>query len=215
MLLIYCEVNLILTCSEYCVIFSGTGETKIKITVYIYKFIFIYNLYYIYKWLYVPVVTLSIQDNAKLLQQLKSGFKRTTNWNKSQIKVSTEGQDQYLDFLIDTSFQGANKRFVFSFENESDRKVHAGYYHPKVEIKDYNAMNDGKSVFDLPVKNDIRTLDNIQKVLTGQGDDYGTGCLLDYNYFREPYKIIAIDLSKQEERDSDAKVVQQLILLEI
>ena len=76
-------------------------------------------------------------------------------------------------------------------------------------------MNDGKSVFDLPVKNDIRTLDNIQKVLTGQGDDYGTGCLLDYNYFREPYKIIAIDLSKQEERDSDAKVVQQLILLEI
>ena len=100
--------------------------------------------------------------------------------------------------------------FVFSFENEGDRKVHTEYYRPKVEIKDYNAMNDGKSFFDQPVKNDIRTLDNIQKVLTGQGDDYRTGCLLDYNYFREPYKIVAINLSKQEELDSDPKAVQRI-----
>ena len=71
-------------------------------------------------------------------------------------------------------------------------------------------MNDGKSFFDQPVKNDIRTLDNIQKVLTGQGDDYRTGCLLDYNYFREPYKIVAINLSKQEELDSDPKAVQRI-----
>ena len=88
--------------------------------------------------------------------------------------------------------------------------MHTGYYRPKVEIKDYNAMNDGKSFFDQPVKNDIRTLDNIQKVLTGQGDDYRTGCLLDYNYFREPYKIVAINLSKQEELDSDPKAVQRI-----
>ena len=71
-------------------------------------------------------------------------------------------------------------------------------------------MNDGKIFFDQPFKNDIRTLDNIQKVLTGQGDDYRTGCLLDYNYFREPYKIMAINLSKQEELDSDPKAVQHI-----
>ena len=62
--------------------------------------------------LYVPVVTLSNQDNAKLIEQLKSGFKRTINWNKYQSKVSTERQNRYLDYLIDRSFQRANGLFV-------------------------------------------------------------------------------------------------------
>ena len=73
--------------------------------------------------LYVPVVTLSTQDNAKLLQQLKSGFKRTINWNKYQAKVSTEGENQFLDFLIDPSFQGVNRLFVLSFEDEAQEQV--------------------------------------------------------------------------------------------
>ena len=64
--------------------------------------------------LYVPVVTLSTQDNAKLFEQLKSGFKRTINWNKYQTKVSTERINRYLDFLIDPSFQGVNRLFVLS-----------------------------------------------------------------------------------------------------
>ena len=81
--LVNCEINLILTWSEDCVISSTTGETKFKITD---------------TKIYVPVVTLSVQDNAKLLQQLKSDFKRTISWNKYQTKVSTEGQNQYLDF---------------------------------------------------------------------------------------------------------------------
>ena len=84
------KINLILTWSEDCIISSATGATKFKITD---------------TKLYVPVVTLSTQDNAKLLQQLKSGFKRTINWNKCQTKVSTERQNQYLDFLIDLSCQ--------------------------------------------------------------------------------------------------------------
>ena len=144
--LIYCEINLILTWSEDCVISSATGEAKFKITD---------------TKLYVPVVTLSTQDNAKLLQQLKSGFKRTINWNKYQIKVSTEKQNQYLDFLIDPSFQGVNRLFVLSFENKGDRKVHTGFYLLKVEIKGYNIMIDGKNFFDQPVKSDMRTYDNI------------------------------------------------------
>ena len=124
MSLINCENNLILTWSEDCVICSATGATKFKI---------------IDTKLYVPVVTLSTQDNAKLL---KSGFKRTINWNKYQTKVSTERQNQYLDFLIDPGFQGVNRLFVLSFENEGDRKVHTSS--KEVEIKNYNVMIDGK-----------------------------------------------------------------------
>ena len=66
--------------------------------------------------LYVPVVKLLIQENAKQLQQLKSGFKRTINWNKYQSKVSIQAPSPYLDFLIDPSFQGVNKVFGLSFE---------------------------------------------------------------------------------------------------
>ena len=156
-----CEINLILTWSEDYLISSATGETKFEIT---------------NRKLYDLVVTLSTQDNAKLLQQLKSGFKTTINWNKHQRKVSREGVNQYLDFLIDPSVQGVNTLFVLSFENECDRKVHTGYYLPKVEIKDYRVIIDGKNVMDQPVKNNIRTYDNIRKVSTGQRDDFTTGC---------------------------------------
>ena len=99
MSLINCENNLILTWSENCVISSATGATKFKIAD---------------TKLYVPVVTLSTQGNAKLLQQLKSGFKRTINWNKYQSKVSMQAPNLYLIFLIDPSLQGVNRLFVLS-----------------------------------------------------------------------------------------------------
>ena len=82
--------------------------------------------------LYVPGVTLSTQDNAKLLQKLKSGFNKTINWNKYQPNVSPERQNQYLDFLIDPNFQGVNRLFVLLLENDEDRIVHTGYYLSKV-----------------------------------------------------------------------------------
>ena len=75
---------------------------------------------------------------------MKSGFKRTINWNKYQSKVPTERQNKYLGFLFDQRFQGVNRLSVLSFENESDRKGRSRYYLPKVEIKDYNVMTDGK-----------------------------------------------------------------------
>ena len=124
------ETNLILTWSENCVIFSTAGKTKFKITD---------------TKLFVPVATLSIQDNAKLFEQFKSGFKRTTNWNKYQPKFSPERKSQYSDFLTDPSFQGVNN--VLLFENEDDRTVSAKYYLPTVEINDYNVMIDGKKLF--------------------------------------------------------------------
>ena len=126
--LINYEINLILTWSTDCVIFSAAGETKFAITD---------------TKRYVPIVTFSTQDNAKLLEQLKSSFKRTINWNKHQSKVSSERQNQYLDFLIDTSFQGIIRHYI---------KAHPEYYLPKVEIKNYNVIIDGQNFFDQPVK---------------------------------------------------------------
>ena len=72
-------------------------------------------------YIYVPAVILSAQDNAKLLQQLKTGFKRTLNWNKYQSDPKTYAQNQYFNHLVDPRFQGVNRLFVISFENENGR----------------------------------------------------------------------------------------------
>ena len=160
--------------------------------------------------LYVPVVTLSTQDNAKLLQQLKSGFKRTINWNRYQSEPKTYAQNRYLNHLINPSFQGVNRLFVLSFENESDRTAYMRYYLPKVKTKDYNVKIDGKNFFDQPINNDTKTYENIRKIATGQGDDYRTGCLSNYPDFKVNYKMIAINLSKQKALNTDPKAIQQI-----
>ena len=77
-----------------------------------------------------------------------------------------------------------------------------------VEIKDYNVMIDGKNFYDQPVKDDIRIYGNIKKIATGPGDDYTTGYFLDYVYFKNYYKMIALDLSKQKSLDADPKAIQ-------
>ena len=193
--IINCEEELILTWSKNCVISSATGETKFAITE---------------TKLYVPVATLSTEDNAKLLQQLKSNFKRKINWNKYESSVKTFAQNRYLNYLINPSFQGVNRLFVLSFENEDDRASHSTYYLPEVEIKDYNGMIDGRNFFDQPINDMNKTYENIRKIATGKGGDYTTGCLLDYPYFKENCKMIAIDLSKQQALDADPRKVQQI-----
>ena len=170
MLLINCEINLILTWSKDCVTTNSISAGKFAIND---------------TKLYVPVVTLSTQDNAKLLQQLKSGFKRTINWNKYQSSIKTYAQNRYLNHLVNPSFQGVNRLFVLSFENENDRTSHSTYYLPKVEIKDYNVMIDGRNFFDQPINSDLKTYENIRRIATGQGDDYTTDCLLDYSCFKK------------------------------
>ena len=147
----------------------------------------------------------------KLPQQLKSGSKRIINWNQYESSVKTIVQNWYLNYLINPSFQGVNRLFVLSFENENDRTSHSTYYLPKVEIKDYNVMIDGRNFFDQPINSMTKTYENIRKIATGQGDDYTTGCLLDYSYFKENYKMIAIDLSKQQALDADPRAIQQII----
>ena len=71
-------------------------------------------------------------------------------------------------------------------------------------------MIDGRNFFDQPINNMTKTYKNIRKITAGQGDDYTTGCLLDYSYFKENYELIAIDLSKQQELDADPRAIQQI-----
>ena len=91
-----------------------------------------------------------------------------------------DSRKPYLDYLIDPSVQEVN-RLVLSFENEDDRATHTGYFFPKVEIKNYNVKIDGRNFFDQPINDDIKIYESIRKIATGQGDDYTTGCLLDYS----------------------------------
>ena len=96
-----------------------------------------------------------------------------------------------------------------SFENDNGRESHKQYYLPTVEIKDYVVI-DRRNFFDQPIKNDLKTYDNVRKIATSQGDDYTTGCSLDYPYFKKYYELIATDLSKQQKLDADPKAIQQI-----
>ena len=196
--LINCEVNLILKWSSTCVLVASNIEAH-NATFTITD-----------KKLYVPVVTLLTQENTKFLQQLNSGFKRVINWNKYLSKPELLAQNPNLNHLVEPSFQGINRLFVLAFENDDDRTSSDEYYLPIVEIKDYNIMINGENFFDQPIKNNKITYDNIRKIAIGQGDDYATGCLLDYPYFADIYKMIAVDLSKQQALDADPRAIQQI-----
>ena len=196
--LINCEVNLILTWSSTCVIVStNNANQNARFAITDTK-------------IYVPVVTLSTQENAKLLGQLKSGFKRVINWNKYLSKPELLLQNANLNHLFEPSFKGVNRLFVLAFENDNHRISTRRYNLPTVEIKDRSIMVNGENFFDQPIKNNKVTYENIRKTATGQGDDDTTGCLLDYPYFMDTYKMIAVDLSKQQGLDADPGAIQQI-----
>ena len=102
--------------------------------------------------LYVPVVTLSAENDNKLLEQLKSGFGITIKWNKNMSQMSNQNKNNNLNYLIDPTFSNVNRLFVLSFKNEDERTSYYKYYVPSVEIKDYNVLIDGNACFELPIK---------------------------------------------------------------
>ena len=129
--------------------------------------------------MHVPIVTLSAEDNVKIIKQLESGFQRTINWNKYHPKFKTFPENRYLNYLNDPGFQGINRLFVLPFKNETDKEVHTKCYLPTEETKDHNINSNGRSFFDQLIKNYFKTYDSIRQIATGQGDNYATGCLLD------------------------------------
>ena len=196
--LINCEVNFILTWSSTCVLIT-TGIQNQNATFAITD-----------TKLYVPVVTLSTQENIKFFQQLKSCFKRVINWNKYLLKPELLAQKTNLNHLVEPSFQEINRVFVLAFENDNDRTSDDEYYLSTVEIKDYNIVINDENFFDQPIRNNKVTYNNIRNIATGRGDDYTTGCLVDYPYFANTYKMIALDLSKQQALDADPRAFQQI-----
>ena len=133
--LINCEINLIFTWSEDYILISGSIDDQAPtFAITDTKF-------------YVPIVTLSIQANVKLLDQLKHVFKKS-NWNKYQSKVSTQTKSQYLDYFVDPRFQGLNRLFVLSFENNVYRTSYKRYFLKSLTIKDYSVMIVRKEFFD-------------------------------------------------------------------
>ena len=156
--LINCEVNLILTWFANCVIVSTWFGNCAIVSITDTK-------------LYVSIVPLSTQDNAKLLEQLKSSFKRVINRNKYLSRPELLAQNPNLNYLIEPSFQGINRLFVLAFENDAQATSSKGYYLPNVEIKHYNVVINGENFFDQPIKDNKVTYENIRKIATGRGDD--------------------------------------------
>ena len=197
--LINCEVSLTLTWSENCVLADittqrarpaqGDNPAREKIDAPTNATFKITDTK-----LYAPVVTLSTKDDNNFLEQLKSGFKRTIKWNKYRSEMTNQTKTNNLNYLIDPTFNKVNRLFVLSFENEEDRTSFSKYYVPKVEIKDFNVLIDGKSFFDVPVKNKQEAYAKIMSI--SKNNDYTTGNLLDYEYFLKHYNLIAIDFSK-------------------
>ena len=153
--------------------------------------------------MFIPVVTLSAENDNKLLEQLKTGFKRTIKWNKYRSDMSNHAANNNLNYLIDPTFTNVNRPIVLSFKNEKDRVSFSEYYLPKIEIKDFlpkieikdfNVLIDGKPFFEIPVKNKEEVYEAIIEMSTGN--------LLDCEYFKDHYKLIAIDLSKQTELEN-------------
>ena len=185
--------------------------------------------------LYVPIVTLSTKDNNNVAKQLSDGFKRSIYWNQYVSKPFPETPHKKTGitrFALDAAFQGVNRLFVIAFEdtrvndpaidadnpapqnlaaNRVIRNSYRKYFVPRVNITSYNVLIDGIIFYDQPINDSIRKYDEIRKIATGKGDNYATGCLLDYGYFKKNYQLIAVDLSKQRELDADPRAAIQQI----
>ena len=115
--------------------------------------------------------------------------------------MSNQNKNINLNYLIDPTFSNVNRLFVLSFEKEDDSTSYYKYYMPNIEIKDYNVLIDGNAFSELPIKNIEETYEKIIQI-TDHSGYYTRGNLLDYEYFKEHYKLIAIDLSKQIELEN-------------
>ena len=191
--LINCKIHLELTWNNNCVMYgadtyaggdnANNRETAFKITS---------------TKLYVPIVTLSTKDNVNLTKQLNEGFKRSVYWNeyKSKIEIKEADVNNLKRYPLNVSFQGVNRLFILAFDNTNngdnkvERNSHRKYFLlPGVDITNYNVLIDDRNFYDEPINDQIKKYDEIRKIATGKGDDYTTGYLLDYQYFKDHYQL--------------------------
>ena len=142
------------------------------------------------------------------LKDQSIGMNINQKWNQKQLMI--------IRIPLDASFKGVNRLFVLAFDNteNGDKKVerdsHRKYFLPRVDITNYNVLSDDRNFYDQPINDQIKKYDEIRKIATGKGDNCTTGCLLDYQYFKGHYQLIAVDLSKQKESDPDPKANQKI-----
>ena len=172
--------------------------------------------------LYVPIVTLSAEGSIKLSKLLSEGFKRPIYWNEYKVtpnkivEIAANNEEKYIRELFDSSWQEVKRLFVLTYNNTAGNNQvsvdsYEKYFLPRVKIENYNIEIDGRNFYDQPINDLIKQYDEIGKISTGQGDDYTTGCLLDFAYFEKNYRLIAADLSKQKALDADQRAIQQII----
>ena len=174
--LIICKVELSLKWYETCILSSvGTATTfAINDTNF-----------------YVPVVTLKIEENAKLSESLSEGFKRSVYWNKYQAILKDHAENENIRERLDASFQGVNKLFVLVYahgDNITNENSYRKYFLPRLKIKNYNIEIDGRNFYDQSINDLIKQYNEVRKISTIQGDDCTTGCLLDFAYFKKKKK---------------------------
>ena len=166
--------------------------------------------------LYVPVVTLSKDDEIKLLTNLKSGLKREIIWNKYRSQMTTEETNNNLNILVNPTVINVNRLFVLVYKVEVDdrnnvidnRQSFSKFYLPNIMVKDYNIFIDKLAFFDLPIKTEEEAYEKIIDI--SRNNEYTTGNLLDYDYFKNHYKLIAIDLRKQQVLQKNQDLIQQI-----
>ena len=187
--LINCKIKLNLTWKKECVLSTAANDA-----------VFIIND----TKLYVPVVTLSKEDYKYFIEQQNKGFQRSIYWNEYKTKGQTENADanavKYIN--LDSSFQGVKRFFLMAYskadDNQATRNGQRKYYLPRIDLKIYNVIIDGRNFYDNPIERDIEKYGELKKVMIGKGEDYTTGSLLDYDYFNRHYKLVAVDLSKHK-----------------
>ena len=158
--------------------------------------------------LYIRVVTLSKDDEIKLLANFKSGFTREIIWNKNRSQMSAEAANSNLNILIDPTFTNVNRLLVLAYQTADDRQSFSQFYLPEIMVKDFNVIIDQLAFFDLPVKTEEEAYEKIIDI--SRNNEYTIGNLLDYDYSKKYYKLIAIDLSKQQELKENEDLIQQI-----
>ena len=198
--LINCKIKLNLTWKKECVLSNHHGDA-----------VFVTND----TKMYVPVITLSKEDNKDFIEQQNKGFQRSISCNEYKTKEINENADanvfKYIN--LDPFLQGVNRLFVMAYNRANDQPTRNGqqkYYLSRIDLEKYNVITDGRNFYDNPIESDIEKYRELKKVMIGKGEDYTTGSLLDLNYFDKHYKLIAVDLSKQKELDADPRAIQQI-----
>ena len=199
--LINCKMKLNLTWKKKCVLPTDAGDA-----------VFIIND----TKTYVPLDTLSKEDNKDFIEQQNKGFQTSIYWNEYKTKEQDENANannhKYIN--LDPSFQGANRLFVMAYSradnNQPTKNEQRKHYLLRIDLKEYNVIIDARNFYDNPIKSDIEKYKELKKVMSKKGEDYATGSLLDFNCFNEHYKLVAVDLSKQKELDADPRAIQQI-----